>query len=66
MGCEVVAASHPSSDDSDMEFRFSFSKAESVLFETLSEQQKNCYLVFKALIQRKISKLRELYQEKIE
>ena len=38
-------------------FRFSFSQAELILFETLTYAQKNCFIAFKALIKYCITKL---------
>ena len=49
-GCRIVHKPHPSSRDPDAEFRFSFSVAELILFNTLSVDQKKCFIAFKALV----------------
>ena len=49
-GCRIVHKAHPSSRDPDAEFRFSFSEAELILFNTLSVDQKKCLIAFKALV----------------
>ena len=49
-GCRIVHKPHRSSRDPDAEFRFSFSEAELILFNTLSVDQKKCFIAFKALV----------------
>ena len=49
-GCHIVHKAHPSSRDSDAEFRFSFSEAELILFNSLAVNQKKCFIAFKALV----------------
>ena len=49
-GCRVVHAAHPTCGDKEPEYRFSFSSAEIVLFDSLSLEQKHCFVAFKALI----------------
>ena len=49
-GCRIVHKAHPSSRDPDAEFRFSFSEAELILFNTISLDQKKCFIAFKALV----------------
>ena len=49
-GCRIVHKPHPSSRDPDAEFRFSFSEAELILFNTLHVDQKKCFIAFKALV----------------
>ena len=49
-GCRIVHKAHPSSRDPDAEFRFSFSEAELILFNTLSVDQKKCLIAFKSLV----------------
>ena len=56
-GCRIVYKSHPRSTDPDAEFRFSFSVAELILFETLSVDQKKCFIAFKALAKFRIYRL---------
>ena len=49
-GCHVVASAHDFSHDKDLEFRFSFSLAEIALFSQMSQNQKQCYVTFKATV----------------
>ena len=48
-GCHVVPVAHHLSSQPEVEWRFSFSKSEEALAETLSEVQKQCYLFLKIL-----------------
>ena len=65
-GCRIVHKSHPSSIDPDAEFRFSFSVAELILFNTLSMDQKKCFIAFKALIKHKIYRSEIITQSEID
>ena len=56
-GCRIVHKPHPSSRDPDAEFRFSFSEAELTLFNTLSVDQKKCFVAFKALVKYEVCRL---------
>ena len=54
-GCRIVHKPHPKNyTDPDAEFRFSFSEAELILFNALSEDQKKCFIAFKALVKYRI------------
>ena len=50
MGCSVVPKPHPESQKPAIEFRFSFSNAELILFEEMILEQKNCFITLKALV----------------
>ena len=50
IGCRVVHKAHERTKERDTKFRFSFSTAELILFETLSSTRKKCFIAFKALI----------------
>ena len=51
MGCSVVPKPHPLSHrTSPIKFRFSFSNAETILFQEMSDEQRNCFKAFKALV----------------
>ena len=53
MGCSVVAKPHPLNNrTANIEFRFSFSNAEKILFQEMSLDQKHCFIAFKALMKR--------------
>ena len=64
-GCRIVHKPHPCSRDPDAEFRFSFSVAERILFETLSEDQKKCFIAFKALVKYGIYSLEYITKTEI-
>ena len=49
-GCAVVSKAHPSSARPNIEYRFSFSFAEKILFKTLPVEQKKCFMAFKSII----------------
>ena len=59
MGCRVVRNPHDMRYRIHMptEFRFSFSVAEVILFNTLTCEQRKCFISFKALIKQEIYKL---------
>ena len=59
LGCRVVHKRHTRSRDANaaVEYRFSFSAAEIVLFDSLSLEQKRCFIAFKALIKSTIINL---------
>ena len=51
MGCSVVPKPHPlNRRTTNIEFRFSFSNAEKILFQEMSLAQKHCFISFKALV----------------
>ena len=50
MGCSVVPKPHLLSQKPDIEFRFSFSNAELILFKEMIPEQRNCFIAFKALV----------------
>ena len=56
-GCRIVHTPKVLSQGEESVFRFSFSVAELILFETLSSDQKKCFIAFKAFIKYGISKL---------
>ena len=56
-GCGIVKTAHPLSSDPDFEYRFSFSLAEVRLFETLTIDQKDCFVSFKAIVKNLVSRL---------
>ena len=59
-GCRIVLANHD--DDSSQEsteFRFSFSEAETILFQTMSAEQRQCFVAFKALVKYQICALEQ-------
>ena len=59
MGCRIVHKRHTKSRDANaaVEYRFSFSAAEILLFDTLSLEQKQCFIAFKALVKSTIINL---------
>ena len=57
MGCRVVQKAHEMTETKEIEYRFSFSMAESILFETLSKDQRKCFIAFKCLIKYGIHKV---------
>ena len=65
-GCRIVHKAHPSSRDPDAEFRFSFSVAELILFNTLSVDQKKCFIAFKALVKYRIYRSEIIKKNKID
>ena len=66
-GCAIVGSAHPLSaaEDKQFQFRFSFSFAEIALFETLSRDQKDCFIAFKAIVKSIISKLDDNTTEEV-
>ena len=48
---------HPSNPDDELEFRFSFSLTEDILFKKRSTEQKQCLVAFKALVMYVVHKL---------
>ena len=66
MGCRIVHKPHPltKATETNTEFRYSFSMAETVLFETLSLDQKKCFIAFKCLIKRAINKSETITKER--
>ena len=63
-GCRVVHAAHPTCGDKEPEYRFSFSSAEIVLFDSLSLEQKHCFVAFKALIKYTIHTIESTTKQK--
>ena len=57
-GCGIVKKAHPSSLKPKIEYRFSFSFAEVILFETLTVDQKDCFVSFKAIVENIVSSLK--------
>ena len=64
-GCRIVNKPHELSEDKEIEFRFSFSEAELILFGTLTCDQRKCFVAFKALIKFCICKLEQKTRENI-
>ena len=54
-GCLVVPVPYDDSPDEETEWRFSFSWAESKLSLSLTDTQRQCYLLFKCLLQHSLS-----------
>ena len=56
LGCRVVRKPHDMSDSIPIatEFRFSFSVAEVILFNTLTCEQRKCFIAFKVLIKQEV------------
>ena len=55
-GCHIVAVPHPSSTAPHIEWRYSFSKPEVLLAQSLTLSQKHCYIIFKFLAKQTIAK----------
>ena len=54
-GCHAVAVPHPRSNAPHIEWRYSFSKAEVLLAQSLTLTQKHCYIIFKLLVKQATS-----------
>ena len=54
-GCHVVPTSHPKSSNPDVEWRYSFSVAERTLAQSLSDSQRQCYILLKTIVMRELS-----------
>ena len=54
-GCHLVPKYHPDSDNRECEWRISFSVIERVLANTLSDMQRTCYRVLKAVVRSVIN-----------
>ena len=64
MGCSVVPKPHPLNyRTAGIEFRFSFSNAETILFQGMSVEQRNCFKAFKALVKRAREEMEECQEE---
>ena len=53
-GCHLVAISHPKSRRPDVEWRYSFSVAERTLARSLSDAQRQCYILLKLIVMRQL------------
>ena len=53
-GCHLVATSHPKSRRPDVEWRYSFSVAERTLARSLSDAQRQCYILLKLIVMRQL------------
>lgn len=68
IGCTLIPKSHPNSDFPDIEWKFNFSMAECLIFQSFSTEQMHGFYVLKVLIQSfthhitfKESHLRNIY-----
>ena len=57
-GCRIVHTPHVLCQGQETVFRFSFSEAETILFRTLTSDQRRCFVAFKSLIKYVIEKLK--------
>ena len=56
-GCALVLKAHPMSRNEHVEFRFSFSFVEKILFETITPDQRQCFVAFKSLMKHVVCTL---------
>ena len=69
-GCHIVYKSYKSFEEEkveneETEFRFSFSIAEARLFESLSPEQKQCFIAFKVLVKYTMYKIKSADAKKL-
>ena len=62
-GCRIVHTPHVLCQGQETVFRFSFSEAETILFRTLTSDQKKCFVAFKSLLKYGIEKLKNKKDE---
>ena len=62
----MVPKPHPLSRHSDSEFRYSFSKAETILFQAMSAEKKHCFIAFKAIVKRTIHEMGIEYKKEMQ
>ena len=59
-GCRIVLANHDDIPNQKYtEFRFSFSEVETLLFQTMSTEQRHGFVAFKALVKYRICKIKQ-------
>ena len=54
-GCHLIPVSHPQSRCPDVEWHYSFSVAERTLARSLSDAQRQCYILLKLIVMRQLS-----------
>ena len=54
-GCHIVPISHPKSRNPDLEWRYSFSVAEHTLAQSLTDNQRQCYILLKTIVMHELS-----------